>query len=148
MKINNLLSAALTFGLCFIAPAAFADGNPGEMHVQISNDTGVNCQLSNQILRHGKLESSPPQGIMPGDSKFFDMEQIFFGPDIILSYQCGTGSISFEVQQDSAIFIGHTPSVKVISSNGISLVSNSQSASVFWDIRGIANISLQATPQK
>lgn len=146
MKINNLLSAALTLSLCFISSAALA-GDPAEMHVQIDNNTGINCQLTNQILRHGNLESSPPQGIMANDSKAFDMEQVFFGPDIILSYQCGSGSISFEVQQDSAIFMGHTPTVKVISSNGISLVANNQSASVFWGSRGISNISLQSTQQ-
>lgn len=140
------LSIVLILGLCLLSTTAFA-GDPSEMHVQISNDTGINCQLTNQVLRHGNLESAPPQGIMANDSKFFDMEQVFFGPDIILSYQCGSGSISFEVQQDSAIFMGHTPTVKMISSNGINLVANNQSASMFWGSRGISNISLQAIQQ-
>lgn len=148
-------------GICLIASMvslnAFADNNitkntqtksvaseqkeeAGRLHVQISNSTNANCQLSNQYLSHGTLASAPPQSLMAGDSKTFDLNQSLMGPDIYLTYTCGENSIRFEVQQDYAYLMGHTPTVTVEEANGLKLTYDVTSSSMFWDSPGIANI--------
>lgn len=146
MQYKYLVNIALAIGLSVASSATLAFSY-GKMHVQISNNTADNCQLINQKLRHGKFDSAPPQTILANDSKTFDMNEStisFFGPDVVLFYQCGAGKIQFEVQQNSSIAWGHTPKVTVLSSSSMNLTSNNQSSSLPYNARGIANITLQA----
>jgi hypothetical protein len=151
MKFNSLVSIAVCLGLSSVSMSAFAnssESNAGKMHVQISNETGVICQLTNQVLHHGIFESSPPRSIMANDSKFFDMDQAK-GPDVELSYNCGTGpdgtinSISFEVQQDYSLIFGHTPNVTILSSKGLAIESTNLSGSTFYNNNGISNVTIK-----
>lgn len=72
----------------------------GHFHLQIANLTKSACILTSQKVVHGNLISSPPTSIMPNDSKVFDMEQTYYGPSVILSYQCGEENITFKSQQN------------------------------------------------
>jgi hypothetical protein len=149
MQFKNLVGIAVCLSLFSVSMSAFAGtGNAGSMHIQISNETGTICQLTNQVLIHGILDSSPPLSIMANDSKSFDMHQVL-GPDLELSYNCGTAAdgtintITFEVQQDYAFFMGHTPNVTVLSSTGLRIESTNSSASTFYDNNGISNIVIK-----
>lgn len=144
MQYKYLANIALAIGLSMASTATLAFSY-GKMHVQISNGTGINCQLSSQTLHHGRFDSAPPQTILANDSKTFDMNETlsWYGPDAVLSYQCGAGNITFEVQQNSSIFRGHTPKVTIVSNYGITLTSNNQSSSLPYNARGIANIYIE-----
>lgn len=144
MKNQSLLSITIAMSLCLISTSVFAFSY-GKLHVQISNGTGSVCQLSNQVLHHGRFDNAPPQTILASDSKTFDMNETisWYGPDAVLSYQCGAGNITFEVQQNSSIFRGHTPKVTVVSSYGLALTSHNQSSSLPYNARGIANIVIE-----
>lgn len=72
----------------------------GRLHVQIGNATSQPCQLIKTTLNHGKLVTSPPAVILPGYTERFDLTQTYYGPDIILEYQCQGHSLKFESQQN------------------------------------------------
>ena len=145
MKLKHLMCVGFCLSLVFVYNNAFANNteDSGQMHVQISNEAGVTCQLTSQILRHGKFDSAPPQSIMFSDSKSFDMQQIFSGPSVDLTYQCGSNQISFEVQQNASLIFGHTPNVTILSKNGLTLTADNQSSSTLWGSTGIANITIR-----
>lgn len=147
MKSKYLLNVCLGLALCgvYMNASATSDGDGGRMHVQIGNATESTCQLISYTLNHGVLDSAPPQSLMSHDSKTFDVEQLLLGPDIVLAYKCDAKYISFQVQQDSSIFMGHEPTVTVLVNHGLALDSNSQSSSVLWTYPGIINISIKST---
>ena len=95
----------LIFGLAFIFStlshaAAYADSmNCGDFHIQIANMTPQACALTSQKVIHGNVISAPPMTIMPMDSKAFNMGQTGYGPEILLSYQCGDENITFKSKQ-------------------------------------------------
>jgi|GEM_PF-1658664 hypothetical protein len=114
----------------------------GRMHVQISNLSGENCSITVQQLLHGTLDSLPPQTLMVNESKAFDMLQAGFGPDMIIGYLCGDKSARFEVQQDYAFIMGHTPHVTILESHGLKIAYEATGASAFWGNPGLVNITL------
>jgi hypothetical protein len=152
LTIYTRVGVCLAAGL--ISLNAWADTNKtaikddkveaGRMHVQISNFSGANCSISYQYLAHGTLDSLPPQTLMINESKAFDVHQAGFGPDVVLGYRCGDKTTRFEVQQDYAFFMGHTPSVTILESNGLKVAYDVTSASAWWGSPGLVNISLMA----
>lgn len=145
MNFKVLTYALVCVGtLACSAIQAKGSENSGKMHVQISNNTLSACRLTDQSLLHGIFVSAPPQSIMVGDSKIFDMDQSIVGPDAILAYTCDDKNVRFEIQQDLTIFSGHEPKLTIIENNGIVLQSTSQSSSVLWDSPGMLNISISS----
>jgi hypothetical protein len=92
---------SICFVGCMLSNSVLADDSCGDFHIQISNLTGETCVLTSQKVSHGNLSTPPPISIPSGDSKRFDMSQTeFYGPEIRLSYQCGSENISFVSQQN------------------------------------------------
>lgn len=98
--------------LCALGLVAFASQgfseNCGQFHILISNHTSDTCTLVAQTVIHGQLESgvSIPTVIeAKTDAKAFVMSQLGYGPDLLLTYQCGEGKkITFESQQDACYY--------------------------------------------
>ena len=82
--------------------------NCGQLHILISNHTSNDCTLVAQTVIHGSLESGisiPTHIDAKTDAKAFIMSQMGYGPDILLTYQCGEGKkITFESQQDACYY--------------------------------------------
>ncbi len=93
-----LLLCSIIFNPVF---AADPETDCGTLHIQISNLTDSICVLTSQRIVHGNLLTQPPLSIPPNDSKRFDMVQTpFYGPEVVLSYQCGNESITFTSEQN------------------------------------------------
>ena len=146
MILKNIIKVSFYLGLCFVFTNVFADTteNSGEMKVQLGNLTGVTCQLSNQDLKHGVFTSAVPKSLTNNDTEIFTLQQSLEGPDVVLTYQCGAGNISFEVQQSYSLVLGHTPKVTIISNQGLTLDKNNTSSSVANGTAGVANITIRS----
>jgi hypothetical protein len=154
MKIKTAACLAISLASlnAFAAPKSAAikdDVGSGRLHVQIANLTGSNCSLNERPdLLHGMFDSLPPSTLMINESKSFDMEQVGFGPDVILSYGCGDHkekSIRFEVQQDLSILFAYTPKVTQLAQGtyGLHLIAHTEAgATWFWSAPGQATIYL------
>jgi hypothetical protein len=147
MAMKNTLGLFACLSLCLVSSSCFADkpDKPIRLHVQISNNTHANCRMLFDELLHGIYDSAPPQSIMVGDAKSFDMEQIsIFGMEATLAYQCGNNIATFQVEQDFSMYIGTTPYIRITKTQGIQIVATAISSSLlFWESPGILNIALQ-----
>lgn len=94
-------------GFFAFSTQAFSE-NCGQLHVLISNHASDACTLVAQTLIHGQLESGssiPTYIPAKTDAKSFSLAQMGYGPDLLLTYQCGEGKkITFESQQDSCYY--------------------------------------------
>jgi hypothetical protein len=90
---------------------SYALDSCGNFYIQISNQTSSTCKCTNNTLINGIRDSisSVPLSILPKDFKEFNIIQgRYYGPDLILSYQCGSETISFRSQQNLCIMkAGH-----------------------------------------
>src|SRR5579862_153008 len=136
----RLIYITMTATILFLSSSSFA--NYSELHASISNQTDTACELIQPENVHGIVESSPPLSLMKGASDSFDMQDSYvYGPDEILSYECGTKQVKFEIFQPFGLFWGQTPTAHEISSNGLGItVPYIQSASRLVGSRGLINI--------
>lgn len=104
MKKIILLAVGLGLVVSNVGNAADSNSGCGHFHIQVANMSGHVCVLSSQRILRGNLISSPPSTIIQNDSKAFDMEQTMYGPEIMLSYQCGNENITFTSKQNLCYF--------------------------------------------
>jgi hypothetical protein len=100
------------FSLCLLSCAIFAsaqavahwtedeDEDCGRFHINIYNSTPVTCVLITQVVTSGVLTNALWASILPNGKDQFDMWQNGWGPEITLTYQCGTENISFTSKQN------------------------------------------------
>jgi hypothetical protein len=102
--MKKLIYIPLTYVAFFSYAYAGNHDKPNQcshLHIQISNQTSFPCTLSSRDLIHGNLDTPPPLSILSGDSKQFDLEDsAIYGPNIKLTYQCGSETISIKSQQN------------------------------------------------
>lgn len=140
--MKKFILAAATVGLLSINLAAKAEvaGSCGTVHIQVSNETGVSCKLSHFDIAHGIYEVFPPTQILPGDSKFVDIDQWGFGPSIKLTYNCGGKKVILKSQMNRSIFWGKRPSASILEQDKrLSVSHNEVSGSCFFLLPGVVN---------
>ena len=153
MRLRSLILFGFAISLMISSTFVYAftdqDKEAFRMYVQIKNLTGSSCTRKDDItIVHGYLfDTAVPYSILNGDSKSFSMIQYYFyGPDVIISYDCGANSIQFEVQQDYSMSNGHPPSAHVIPENTVALtmsVTDVAPSSLELKTRGKITIVLQ-----
>jgi hypothetical protein len=114
-------------------------------HIQISNQTSSACILTEQDVEGGLLDTPPPTSILPEDSQRFDMHQAFYGPSIILSYQCGTEMIRFISRQGLSILGAGSITGEVLTpkTNNIDATYEAIQGSAMWNTTGSINWSIK-----
>jgi len=114
--MRNLLSFALITCALLNAPQAYAIYvNCTDFYIDITNSTKNECVLTNQEVTQGYLESGVPTSILPNEIWEVHMVQSSaYGPDITLSYQCGSEAITFSSQQNFCFFQAGDISGKVM----------------------------------
>ncbi len=148
MKNNKLVALSIASILVTSSTAAIAedDSNCGSLSLMISNNTTETCQLIQKDVKYGKISSSTqvPVLISPGNSSFpFEMQQLFYGPAIVLTYQCGNDhTITFESQQDYCFFSAGNINATVYSAQSMSAKYQKDTGSSFWDRHGTINWTL------
>lgn len=138
-KIISTLLVCIPFTHSAIAADTHSDC--GHFHLQIANLTNVACILTSQKVIHGNLISSPPESIMPNDSKTFDMQQTSFGPEIALSYQCGNENISFTSKQNLCLLEAGNITGTILPPMPVNINASytALAGSYFWDKPGSIN---------
>jgi hypothetical protein len=124
-----------------------ADAPPNNcvyLSVQISNNTNANCLLIDKQVMHGRMSANTqaPVLIQAGDSAYpFEMRQQIYGPDIVLTYECGEGNqISFESQQDFCILKAGEISGNVLyTTTNLAAKSTKDRGSYLWNRHGAIN---------
>lgn len=110
------------------------------LSILISNNTKTTCQLIDSQVLYGRLSSStqPPVLIPPGTSSYpFEMRQLIYGPDIILTYECGAGHrVSIESQQDLCVMESGEITGKVLFSSDLSAKKIKNRGSYLWSRHG------------
>lgn len=110
------------------------------LSIMISNNTKETCQLIDSQVLYGRMSSSTqaPVLIPPGTSAYpFEMRQLVYGPDIILTYECGVGHrVSFETQQDLCVMISGEITGKVIYASDLSAKNTQKRGSYLWSTHG------------
>jgi hypothetical protein len=121
--------------------AGTSSGGCKYLHVQISNQTSSPCILTDETLNSGYLVTSPPTSILVNDSKRFDIDQTVFGPDIALTYQCGTGVIRFESQQGVCVVYAGAVKGNILepTTANITATFTANEGSAYWDKSGSIN---------
>lgn len=117
MHLKSLIKFGLALAIIFSSIFAYADEDLDgyKMHVKIDNQTGSYCTLKNTSVVYGVfINSTLPESILNNHSISFEMDQTWYGPDVILTYECGTNRIQFEIQQTTSVVEGHEPSVNII----------------------------------
>lgn len=140
--MKKIILAAATMGLMFATFTAKAEvaGSCGTIHIQVSNETGTSCKLSHFDIIHGIYEVFPPTQILPGDSKFVDIDQWGFGPSIELTYNCGGKKAVLKSQMNRSIFWGKTPSASILEQDeSLAITHNEVSGSCFFLLPGVVN---------
>lgn len=136
--MKNWITVSLAC-LSLSASVAFASKDTCEwFHIQIANLTKVPCVLTSQKLVHGNLTVPPPAAIHPGDSRQFDMRQAVFGPEILLSYQCGSENVTFKSKQNLCYLEAGNVHGEVLHPLPVNIAVKymATSGSWFWDMPG------------
>jgi hypothetical protein len=114
--------------------------------VMINNDTDSTCQLIAKQVNGGVMSSGTqvPVLIRPGDSSYpFEMRQVFYGPDIILTYECGQGRvITFQSHQGLCVMDPGTVTGTILSSSNLNAKCVKDRGSYIWDQHGAINWTL------
>lgn len=134
-------AALLTVALAVSATslAGTKDRMADKLHVQVANNSTAACRLTFMDVKNGLLLSLPPQAIMAGDSKAFDIKSgMFSGPDIVLEYNCGDNSIRFEAMQ-----FYYSPSIRLVSTKGLMLDYGFVTPSSWYNTPGMINIGIK-----
>lgn len=120
-----------------------ADAPPNNcvyLSVMINNNTKTTCELVNKEVIYGRMSSSTqvPVLIPPGTSSYpFEMRQVLYGPDIVLTYECGAGrKITIESQQDFCALNSGEVSGKILFATNLSARSIRDRGSYFWNRHG------------
>ena len=139
-KIHYLFGTLSLLGFMQTAAAYNDEVGCSFMHVQIANDTSSSCQLVNQRVFHGNLETSPPRAILNGNAGRFDMAETIYGPEIDLTYRCDNKEIALKTHQNYCFILrggAGGVSTKVIShDHGIHAYADAQAGSWFWNRPG------------
>jgi hypothetical protein len=128
-----------------------ADSPPNRcqfLSLMISNNTKETCRLIDRELKHGKMSSSTqvPALIMPGNSSYpFEMMQLFYGPDIVLTYECGAGNVvTFESIQRLCV-LKHGPIYgSVLYSQNLHAKQTKEPGSYIWGQHGSINWTISS----
>jgi len=116
------------------------------LSIMISNKTNSACELVDKQVIYGRMSSSTqiPVLIPPKSSAAtFEMRQMIYGPDIILTYECGEGhTITFESQQDLCIMNPGVINAKILSKSNISGKYTADRGSYIWNRHGSINWTL------
>ena len=140
MKKFILTAAALGLMSVNLVAKAEVAGSCGTIHIQVSNETGTSCKLSHFDIVHGIYEVFPPTQILAGDSKFVDIDQWGYGPNIELTYDCGGKKVILKSQMNRSIFWGKTPSASILEQDrSLSVTHNEVSGSCFFLLPGVVN---------
>lgn len=143
---NSLIALSIASILFGSSTAAIADedfNNCGFLSLMISNSTTETCQLIKKDVKYGKISSSTqvPVLIAPGHSSFpFEMRQLYYGPALILTYQCGNDhTITFESQQDYCYWSAGNINGIVYSVENMSATHQKDMGSALWNRHGTIN---------
>lgn len=123
-----------------LAPS-FSDNNDcAYLSVMISNNTANNCELTQKTLVHGNMSSSSQVPLLISaysSSNPFSLRQTLYGPDIILTYQCGPDTrITFESQQNVCYFSAGAINGTIHSHIGIHAEYTKEEGSAWWGRHG------------
>lgn len=120
--------------------------NCGFLSLAISNNNPSACTLVRKELRHGNMSSGTlVPGLIPagGTSYPFEIAQTFFGPDLILTYQCGEDrEVTFESQQNMCLFVAGNITGMVHSAYNMSAAFASENGSYWWSSHGFISWTL------
>jgi hypothetical protein len=132
--------------LCLEAQAsannlATSDNNDcAYLSVMISNNTDSNCELTSKNVLHGNMSSGTqvPLLIQAHTSTHpFSMRQTTYGPDIVLTYQCGPeAQITFESQQNVCYFTAGTITGTVYAHQQLTADYTKEEGSAWWGRHG------------
>ncbi|MDP3705862.1 MAG: hypothetical protein Q8R24_08125 [Legionellaceae bacterium] len=134
--------------MIFAASAAMASApnNCAFFSVMINNNTENTCQLIEKQVIQGTMSSSTqvPVLIPSGTSSYpFEMKQVFYGPDIILTYECGQGRvITFESHQGLCVMDSGSITGSILSSSNLKARCVRDRGSYLWNQHGAINWTL------
>lgn len=110
------------------------------LSVMISNNTEHNCELTAKNVVHGNMSSSSqvPELIPAHSSSHpFSLRQTTYGPDIVVTYQCGDETrVTFESQQNVCYFSAGTITGTVYSHLGMNASYTKEEGSAWWGRHG------------
>lgn len=111
-----------------------------ELHLTIKNETGVACHLVDTGLKHGHFidgTNAPQDVIAHQESAPVSLEQAtFFGPDLVLTYNCGGRMVSLESQQNLCLIYGGNVTANVLTHDDLTVDSERQTGSFIWGTHG------------
>lgn len=128
-----------SFGASFAKQTESAN-NCAKLSVEITNLTDTTCTLTNYSLNQGhfRYSSSVPAFISAGaTTPPVTIEQSMMGPDIDISYQCGSDkNITIKSHQGYCFFYAGTIDGTVLSADNMSAEHTVQTGSFFWSKEG------------
>jgi len=136
---------ALFLGLLTASHVSYASYFYTVLHIQIDNETGADCQLTDQSLAYGQYDSPPPQSIISHHSQTFEASvgSIFYGPDMTLIYSCNNNNsmISFNIQRDTGITTAPLPRITILKNSGLTLIATAKLTSSLYTYNIIVLLS-------
>ncbi len=137
------MKKTLGLSFCILSSIAIAADEPNYcqfLSVMINNRSPLNCELIAKDIKAGQMSSSTqvPGLISSGSSSYpFEMRQLFYGPDIVLTYKCGEKrKITFESQQDICIFSAGNITGIIHELVGLSAKHQTDQGSMMWNRHG------------
>ncbi|MDF1757593.1 MAG: hypothetical protein P1U74_04790 [Legionellaceae bacterium] len=137
--------------LFFTSTYVLADDTPNDcafLSIMISNKTKEVCELVDKEVKSGQFSSSTqaPALIPPGTSAYpFEMRQVFYGPDVVLTYECGEGNVvTFESHQYLCVLKHGSLATKVLYSQNLHAKSRKDIGSYLWSKHGSINWTISA----
>ncbi|WP_330925396.1 hypothetical protein [Candidatus Sororendozoicomonas aggregata] len=105
--MNKVLPVITTFiYMMFFTNASFAAFHQAEsLEVFFTNNTDYKCTLD-AYLKHGEWHRKPPKSVSKHSVVYWIAEQGIYGPDIIITFNCGGYSFSTKNQQNFSEFEG------------------------------------------
>jgi hypothetical protein len=120
--------------------AVFAE-HCGQLNILVFNDTHKPCHLKSQNFISGSLESGSPipsQLAAKTQAAPFTIRQNFYGPKLILTYQCGKNAqITFESSQSACYFSSGAVSANIKDRLNLSAYSHAQDGSYIQSKAGL-----------
>lgn len=144
IKLGPLLLLTTLSTSLFALPQATTnmsdDNDCAYLSVMISNNTDQNCELTAKNVVHGNMSSGSqvPELLPPHSSSHpFNLRQTVYGPDIVLTYQCGVDArITVESQQNVCYFSAGTITGNVYSHLGMNASYTKEEGSAWWGRHG------------
>ncbi len=119
------------------------------LSIAVNNMTPWACTLTQKLVKAGKLSGSTQvPTFLPANSQGmpFEMQQLFYGPDLTLTYQCGENhQITFRSQQDLCVLSSGNMVSEILAATMMTAHSIKEPGSYFWSQHGIINWTLEAT---